>query len=95
LPSGGKSTKGNQKTEIKRAGWQDSAKGPSDWFAGTVRIDPLFQASEPAFVRGASVTFEAGAWTARHTPTIQSTPRKRPNRVYNAARWGFGQLTYA
>ena len=34
--------------EIKRAGTQPSAKGPSDWFTGTVRIDPLFQAPAPA-----------------------------------------------
>ncbi|MGC1451604.1 MAG: hypothetical protein WA830_16355 [Candidatus Sulfotelmatobacter sp.] len=30
--------------EIKRVGTQPSAKGPSDWFTSTVRIDPLFQA---------------------------------------------------
>ena len=29
--------------EIKRVGSQPSAKGPSEWFTGTVRIDPLFQ----------------------------------------------------
>jgi len=33
--------------EIKRVGTQPSAKGPSEWFTGTVRIDPLFQAPEP------------------------------------------------
>jgi hypothetical protein len=33
--------------EIKRAGSQPSAKGPPDWFTGTVRIDPLFQAPDP------------------------------------------------
>jgi hypothetical protein len=37
--------------EIKRAGSQPSAKGPSDWFTGTVRIDPLFQAPDPALVQ--------------------------------------------
>ena len=31
--------------EIKRAGSQPSGKGPADWFTGTVRIDPLFQAN--------------------------------------------------
>ena len=31
--------------EIKRSGSQSSIKGPSDWFTGTVRIDPLFQAA--------------------------------------------------
>ena len=46
--------------EIKRAGSQSSNKGAADWFTGTVRIDPLFEAPEPARVRGASVTFEPG-----------------------------------
>ena len=53
--------------EIKRAGSQPSNKGPADWFTGTVRIDPLFQAATPARVAGASVTFEPGARTAWHT----------------------------
>jgi len=53
--------------EIKRSGSQASAKGPADWFTGTVRIDPLFEAPDPARVRGASVTFEPGARTAWHT----------------------------
>src|SRR5271157_6102940 len=52
--------------EIKRAGSQPSAKGPSDWFTGSVRIDPLFQAPDPAFVQGAYVTFEPGARSAWH-----------------------------
>ncbi len=30
--------------EIKRAGSQLSAKGSSQWFTGTVRVDPLFEA---------------------------------------------------
>ena len=46
--------------EVKRSGSQASTKGPSDWFTGTVRIDPLFQAPDPARVAGASVTFRAG-----------------------------------
>src|SRR3989454_11269788 len=59
--------------DIKRAGSQPSAKGPSDWFSGTVRIDPLFQAPDPAFVQGASVTFEPGARTAWHTHPLGQT----------------------
>src|SRR5512146_2391275 len=59
--------------EIKRVGSQASAKGPSDWFTGIVRIDPLFQAPEPAFVQGASVTFEPGARTAWHTHPLGQT----------------------
>ncbi len=53
--------------EIKRSGSQPSSKGPADWFSGTVRIDPLFEARAPARVRGASVTFDPGARTAWHT----------------------------
>jgi quercetin dioxygenase-like cupin family protein len=53
--------------DIKRSGSQPSAKGPADYFTGTVRIDPLFEAPEPARVRAASVTFELGARTAWHT----------------------------
>ena len=59
--------------EIKRVGSQASAKGPSEWFTGTVRIDPLFQAADPAFVQGASVTFEPGARTAWHTHPLGQT----------------------
>jgi quercetin dioxygenase-like cupin family protein len=59
--------------EIKRVGSQPSAKGPSDWFTGTVRIDPLFQAPDPALVQGASVTFEPGARTAWHTHPLGQT----------------------
>jgi quercetin dioxygenase-like cupin family protein len=59
--------------EIKRVGSQASAKGPSDWFTGTVRIDPLFQPPEPARAQGASVTFEPGARTAWHTHPLGQT----------------------
>jgi hypothetical protein len=34
--------------DIKRVGTQPSGKGPAEWFTGTVRIDPLFQANSPA-----------------------------------------------
>jgi quercetin dioxygenase-like cupin family protein len=59
--------------EIKRNGSQPSSKGPTEWFTGTVRIDPLFQASDPAQARGASVTFELGARTAWHTHPLGQT----------------------
>ena len=59
--------------EIKRAGTQASAKGPSEWFTGTVRIDPLFQAPDPVLVQGASVTFEPRARTAWHTHPLGQT----------------------
>src|SRR5215211_5309073 len=50
--------------DIKRSGSQPSTKGPAEYFTGTVRIDPLFQANNPARAVGASVTFEPGARTA-------------------------------
>jgi quercetin dioxygenase-like cupin family protein len=53
--------------EIKRSGSQPSTRGPAEWFAGTVRIDPLFQAKAPARAVGNAVTFEPGARTAWHT----------------------------
>lgn len=59
--------------EIKKIGSQPSGKGPSDYFTGTVRIDPLFEAAEPARVVGASVTFEPGARTAWHTHPLGQT----------------------
>jgi quercetin dioxygenase-like cupin family protein len=59
--------------EIKRVGTRPSAKGPGDWFTGTVRIDPLIEVPEPARVAGASVTFEPGARTAWHTHPLGQT----------------------
>jgi quercetin dioxygenase-like cupin family protein len=58
---------------ITRAGSQPSGKGPADWFTGAVRIDPLFNAPDPAFVQGALVTFEPGARTAWHTHPLGQT----------------------
>jgi quercetin dioxygenase-like cupin family protein len=59
--------------EIKRVGSQQSSMGPEEWFTGSVRIDPLFQAPDPARVVGSSVTFEAGARTAWHTHPLGQT----------------------
>ncbi len=53
--------------EIKKSGSQPSGKGAAEYFTGTVRIDPLFQANDPARVVAASVMFEPGARTAWHT----------------------------
>ncbi|HEY7895360.1 MAG TPA: cupin domain-containing protein [Gemmatimonadaceae bacterium] len=53
--------------QIARSGSRPSAKGPADWFTGVVRIDPLFQTTEPARAAGNAVTFEPGARTAWHT----------------------------
>jgi quercetin dioxygenase-like cupin family protein len=59
--------------EIKRAGSQRSGKGPAEYFTGTVRVDPLFQAPAPARAAGACVTFEPGAGTAWHTHPLGQT----------------------
>ncbi len=59
--------------EIKRCGSQPSGKGVPEYFAGAVRLDPLFEAPDPARVRGASVTFEPGARTAWHTHPLGQT----------------------
>jgi quercetin dioxygenase-like cupin family protein len=59
--------------QIKRNGSQPSGKGTEEYFTGSVRIDPLFDAEEPARVFGASVTFEPGARTAWHTHPLGQT----------------------
>jgi quercetin dioxygenase-like cupin family protein len=59
--------------EIKRSGSRTSDIGNAEYFTGTVRIEPLFEAPEPARVRGASVTFEPGARTAWHTHPLGQT----------------------
>ncbi len=59
--------------EIKRSGSQPSGKGQAEYFTGTVRVDPLFDAPSPARVFGASVTFEPGARTAWHAHVLGQT----------------------
>jgi quercetin dioxygenase-like cupin family protein len=59
--------------DIKRNGSQPSAKGPADWFTGSVRIDMPFKGEAPARVGGAIVTFEPGARTAWHTHPLGQT----------------------
>ena len=59
--------------DIKRNGSQPSSKGAAEYFTGAVRIDPLFDAPDPARVFGASVTFEPGARTAWHTHPLGQT----------------------
>ena len=59
--------------DIKRSGSRPSGVGSADYFTGAVRVDPLFEAPEPARVRGALVTFEPGARTAWHTHPLGQT----------------------
>lgn len=57
--------------DIRRAGSQPSAKGPAEYFTGTVRIDAPFAGS--GALSGATVTFEPGARTAWHTHPLGQT----------------------
>ncbi|SEF11295.1 hypothetical protein SAMN05444161_8554 [Rhizobiales bacterium GAS191] len=63
----------NGTMEIRRGGSQPSAKGPAEHFTGAVRVDPLFDAPDPARVSCASVTFEPGAHTTWHTHPLGQT----------------------
>src|SRR5436853_2148064 len=58
---------------IARAGTQPSQKGPAEYFTGTVRVDPLFQARQSTHASGAYVTFEPSARTAWHTHPLGQT----------------------
>lgn len=59
--------------KITRSGTQASAKGPTDYFTGSVRVDPLFQAPDPARVGAGHVTFEPGARSAWHAHPLGQT----------------------
>lgn len=59
--------------DIKRNGSQPSAKGPAEYFTGSVRIDTPLKGEAPARVGGAIVTFEPGARTAWHTHPLGQT----------------------
>jgi quercetin dioxygenase-like cupin family protein len=76
--------------DITRSGSQPSGKGPVEYFTGTVRIDPLFQAADPARAVGALVTFEPGARTAWHTHPLGQTLIVTSGRGL-AQKWG-GQI---
>jgi quercetin dioxygenase-like cupin family protein len=66
-PLQGNATNQTSKVEIRRSGSQPSTIGPAEYFTGSVRIDPLFEAKDPARVVAATVTFEPGAHTAWHS----------------------------
>ena len=72
---------------ITRSGAQPSGKGPAEYFTGSVRIDPLFEAPDPARARGASVTFEPGARTAWHSHPLGQTLIVTAGRG-RVQRWG-------
>jgi quercetin dioxygenase-like cupin family protein len=59
--------------DIKRCGSRPSTKGSPDYFTGSVRMDPVIEAPDPARIRSAVVTFEPGARTAWHTHPLGQT----------------------
>lgn len=59
--------------DIKRNGSQPSARGPAEYFTGTVRVDQLFKAPGPARASGAYVTFEPCARSNWHTHPLGQT----------------------
>src|SRR4051812_7098908 len=58
---------------IKRSGAQPSQQAPVEHFTGSVRIDWLFQATEPGRASGAYVTFEPCARTDWHAHPLGQT----------------------
>jgi len=60
--------------DIKRSGSQPSAKGPAEYFTGTVGIDPLFEAHDRARTLGASVTFEQACSDNMAHPPVGTDP---------------------
>jgi hypothetical protein len=66
---------------ITRSGSQPSAKGSVDYFTGSVRIDPLFQANVPSRASGAMVTFELGAHRVAHPSGWSSSDRDGRSRL--------------
>ena len=59
--------------DIKELARSLPARDRQSGSSARVRIDPLFQAPDPALVQGASVTFEPGARTAWHTHPLGQT----------------------
>jgi quercetin dioxygenase-like cupin family protein len=51
----------------------DTTIGPSDWFSGTVYIDPVATASGPSRLAASIVHFSPGARTAWHTHAYGQT----------------------
>ena len=57
----------SQDMVVTRAGSQPSAKGPVQYFTGSVRVDPLFSPRAPSTAAGVAVTFEPASRSAWHT----------------------------
>ena len=72
-PIARQSSGGIQKWNSKEVAHSPPAKDRPSILPAMVRIDPLFQAPDPARVLGVSVTFEPGARTAWHTHPLGQT----------------------
>jgi quercetin dioxygenase-like cupin family protein len=59
--------------EIKRSSSQPSGKAEAEDFTGAVRIDPLFEPTNPARAGASVVTFEPGARTGWHAHPLGQT----------------------
>lgn len=59
--------------QITRIGTKPSYMGPADWFTGSARVDPLFDANNARRGAASTVTFEPGARTAWHTHPLGQT----------------------
>ncbi len=59
--------------KIMRTGSRPSTKANSEWFTGTVWMDPINDAPDPARVNALRVSFEPGARTAWHTHPLGQT----------------------
>lgn len=58
---------------VAHAGSHKTFAGPAEWFTGTVNVEMLFSAPEPARVSGALVTFLPGARTDWHVHPLGQT----------------------
>ena len=59
--------------QIHRSGSRPSQKGPSEYFTGNIRVDPIIQAPDQSRVTCACVAFEPGARSAWHTHPLGQT----------------------
>src|SRR5438067_2602995 len=78
---------GSHDMQITRSGTQASQKGPSDYFTGAVRIDPLFPVNAPSRASGAYVTCEPSARSPWHTHQLGQTLIVTSG-VGRVQRWG-------
>lgn len=68
-----RSRQAEQSITITRSGSRPASNGSPEYFTGSVHIDTLFKANDPARTSGGRVTFEPGARTAWHTHPLGQT----------------------